>query len=389
MKRTLALLVLAAGCRSSQPEAAPTTGFTAPPSSPMEAAPADASLGAPRLPDLPQPEQEPSYPELDYLPSGPTKDDGLASSGVPGYKRAGCDPLGPYEDEYLHAPGYDLTACMGYKRMANVVVGQIDGPGGSSLNSKPARIRCWPLSDKEKARSTYSSALAELTACPKQRGGHGVQLPEDAPLSAGTCSDGRRFLREGYLLKYRTRFYDGETLNGIRLFRGVGKGGDCRGEVNCDVVQEEGLCGTTPDQPQNYAPQHLGNPSHAPLAINKGGSGAASGRSTPDCPGPLYLRVRNASLMDFDAAEVDRIQFGPVRSGAVSEYKQAAGCHYSYGAMNATSGKQRFVVFPIDFVGETPLRPGYYTHALTTEPSSDPQIPGGLSSRISRDRGPQ
>lgn len=84
-----------------------------------------------------------------------------------------------------------------------------------------------------------------------------MELAADAPLSAGTCSDGTRFLREGYVFKYRIRFYEGEELIGIQLFRGIGKGGDCRGEVNCEVAREAGLCGTTPDKPRDARPRHL------------------------------------------------------------------------------------------------------------------------------------
>jgi hypothetical protein len=196
-----------------------------------------------------------------------------------------------------------------------------------------------------------------------------------------------RFLRAGYPTKYMTRFYDGERLVGIRLFRGVGKGGDCRGEVNCEVAQEEGLCGTTLDRPQNYAPHHL-NRADQPAAINEGGVGAASGRSAPACPGPIHLRVRNASELDFDTAEVNGIAFGAVRRGGVSKYQLARGCVYSYGAMSVTSGKQRFATWPIDFVGERPLQAGYYTHALTVEPARDPGNAGGISSKLSKDTQP-
>ena len=87
--------------------------------------------------------------------------------------------------------------------------------------------------------------------------GVAAMLPADAPLSFGICADGTRFLREGYLLRHRTRYYEGEgeRILGIQLFRGVGKGGDCRGEVNCQVVREEGLCGTVPDKPRSFAPR--------------------------------------------------------------------------------------------------------------------------------------
>ena len=82
------------------------------------------------------------------------------------------------------------------------------------------------------------------------------------------------------------------------------------------------------------------------------------------------------------------MDFGSLRVGAESKYQLAKGCSYRYGAMSVTSGKQSFHVFPIDFVGEAPLSPGYYTHALTTEPASDPRFPGGIHSQISKDSAP-
>jgi hypothetical protein len=54
-------------------------------------------------------------------------------------------------------------------------------------------------------------------------------------------------------------------------------------------------------------------------------------------------------------------------------------CIYGYGSMRITSGQQRFVVFPIDFIGETPLSPGWYTQALPPVP------PDGVGHRISKD----
>lgn len=120
------------------------------------------------------------------------------------------------------------------------------------------------------------------------------------------------------------------------------------------------------------------------------GAGAASGSSRPRCAGPVLVRVRNTSSVDFDAASIDELQFGSVRAGAVSDYKpvESGRCIYRYGSMSITSGKQRFMVFPIDFVGETPLPPGFYTQALTPVPSEDAQMPGGLEHRISKDPPP-
>jgi hypothetical protein len=59
------------------------------------------------------------------------------------------------------------------------------------------------------------------------------------------------------LAREERRIHKGDTLFGIFLFRGIGKGSDCRGEVNCEIVREDGLCGTTPDKPVDGRPRHL------------------------------------------------------------------------------------------------------------------------------------
>jgi hypothetical protein len=208
MKLAFAPLLLAFACHGDARETAPLPSRASKPPevqeglSPLEPSDPERRDSAPG--------SAPPVPELGEM-RGPIKDDGLAGSGVPGYKRAGCSPLGPYEDQYLNAPGYDPSACEGSRRMSNVAVGFGCGFDEDGSSAKPLRIRCWPLSDKKRASSTYSRALAELMACPKQRGGDGVQLPADAPISAGTCADGTRFLREGYVHQFRTRFYDGES----------------------------------------------------------------------------------------------------------------------------------------------------------------------------------
>ena len=127
----------------------------------------------------------------------------------------------------------------------------------------------------------------------------------------------------------------------------------------------------------------------APVIVRDVGAGAASGAGPPgfpgppQCDGPVYFRVRNVSELNFDSVAVIGIDFGPLRAGAQSEYRRANGCPYSYGQMSVTSGKQRFMIFPIDYVGEARLQPGYYTHALK------PVAPDGLDHQISRDPPPK
>ena len=246
MRTPVAALLLISACQ----------GSGAQPHGPASAARLEPSSSAGRAA-----QGRPAIPELG-AERAPVTDDGLAGSGVPGYERPGCSPLGPYEDAHLNAPGYDPTACSMSDRMAKVAVGFSCGfDDGEVTPAKPEPLRCWPLSEKEQAHSTYSSALAAWRECPKERGGHGLQLPEGAPLTVGTCADGTRFLREGSKLDgHRTRFYDGERLIGIQVYRGIGKGGACRGEVNCTVTAQEGMCRTTPAEPRNQARRPVRNP---------------------------------------------------------------------------------------------------------------------------------
>lgn len=144
--------------------------------------------------------------------------------------------------------------------------------------------------------------------------------------------------------------------------------------------------GSATSEARHPAPSRMSLP--APAPSSEGGFGASAGYADSPCPGPVFVRVRNASTAAFDSAEIDGVSFGPVRVGALSAYKQIPGCVYWYGSMRVTSGADRFLVFPIDFVGESPLESGHYTQALTTEPSPTPGVPGGLSNKISKDPPP-
>lgn len=123
--------------------------------------------------------------------------------------------------------------------------------------------------------------------------------------------------------------------------------------------------------------------------VRRSGEGAASSLArtrTRECPGPVFLRVRNASKTRFDSVSLREMEFGSLRAGAKSKYQLAEGCVYRYVRMAVTSGKQRFVALgPIDLLGLSPLAPGYYTHALTTQPTDDSRYPGDLHSELSRD----
>ena len=86
--------------------------------------------------------------------------------------------------------------------------------------------------------------------------------------------------------------------------------------------------------------------------------------------GSTHVRVRNASALDFDDVVVHsrRVHtngfFGPIASGGVSDYRVFPEA-YRYGYVRIRSGSNDFGLTPIDYVGERPLGPGYFTYDLT------------------------
>src|SRR5687767_9063693 len=105
MKRWLPLLLVVAGCRQGAAlDVVPRDEATPPLATPEKVAPPTAGAGARPSSAVPRSGGDaarpgPAIPELDDPPPlVPVQDDGLASSGVPGYQRGGCSPLGPYED---------------------------------------------------------------------------------------------------------------------------------------------------------------------------------------------------------------------------------------------------------------------------------------------------
>ena len=111
------------------------------------------------------------------------------------------------------------------------------------------------------------------------------------------------------------------------------------------------------------------------------------------CPSPklVCIRVENSSDLDFESFRVNfngqTESYGPLAAGAVSEYR-SVGAAYRYAYTEAFSNKRRFVLQPIDFVGERHLLPGAYTYrymaSVLDEPSvkDDWSLDGYLSVRL-------
>lgn len=120
-------------------------------------------------------------------------------------------------------------------------------------------------------------------------------------------------------------------------------------------------------------------------------SGSASSDSSAAEPvTTVYLRLRNGSQVGFDDILVrvgEPIEFGALAPGASSEYLPADGI-YSYAYVEATRGDARYIFQPIDYTGEVPLQPGYYTYVLSVALDPDGQATGWLNLRMLTDRPP-
>lgn len=116
-----------------------------------------------------------------------------------------------------------------------------------------------------------------------------------------------------------------------------------------------------------------------------GGKGVSTSQTegghkvTPECDGPVYFRVRNASDLDFDSATIAGMDFGPVRSEAQTDYRQAGVCPNSLEHAVVTIGSRNFTVLAGCAIGSSPMKSGYYTHDL------EPLSSGQLKHEISRD----
>ena len=100
-----------------------------------------------------------------------------------------------------------------------------------------------------------------------------------------------------------------------------------------------------------------------------GGLGTAPGEglTSSDCLSNGYacIRVENTSDVDFDSFVVhfpDQVEeFGHVAAGRTTAYRNINRA-YRYAYTEAFSGKRKFLLQPIDFVGEKFVPPGIYTY---------------------------
>jgi hypothetical protein len=77
------------------------------------------------------------------------------------------------------------------------------------------------------------------------------------------------------------------------------------------------------------------------------------------------IRVRNVSSLTFDTVQVGTVEnihenIGPDEYSDYLEYEIA----YEYDYIEIVSETGAYIYQPVDFVGETPLTPGFYTYEL-------------------------
>src|SRR5262245_2445761 len=86
-----------------------------------------------------------------------------------------------------------------------------------------------------------------------------------------------------------------------------------------------------------------------------------------DSSGDVEVRVANLSAFAFADVDVvfpeDSVDYGAVPASGISEYRDVSKA-YRYALIIVQVGGEELRLQPIDYVGETELRPGRYTYLL-------------------------
>ena len=95
--------------------------------------------------------------------------------------------------------------------------------------------------------------------------------------------------------------------------------------------------------------------------------------SLPFGAGETELRFRNVSSHDYRdftyRSGGETLHFASIPSGAVTEYR-VIDRSYRYGFVELYVGDRRFVLQPIDYVGEETLGGGQFTFRVTVDTTS-------------------
>ncbi|CAL2064471.1 hypothetical protein [Tenacibaculum sp. 190524A05c] len=74
----------------------------------------------------------------------------------------------------------------------------------------------------------------------------------------------------------------------------------------------------------------------------------------------ILIRLKNNSSVNFDKSSFNNVEFGKLAPDETSNY-QSFEVAYHYGLVSIVIEGQEYGWIPIDYVGETPLKPGKYT----------------------------
>jgi hypothetical protein len=109
--------------------------------------------------------------------------------------------------------------------------------------------------------------------------------------------------------------------------------------------------------------------------VNHGAPVPPVERADTDAAPAVQIRIRNGTNVDFDSVEVrfpnQTGRFGAVAVGETSGYRRVNGA-YRYAYVEARAGDKRYVVQPIDYVGESLLAEGRYTYSLEGRFADEP-----------------
>jgi hypothetical protein len=99
----------------------------------------------------------------------------------------------------------------------------------------------------------------------------------------------------------------------------------------------------------------------------------ACGRELTADESAVRIRIQNAGALDFTRTLVvypeQQVQYGLVRAGTSTEYRELSKA-YRYAYIEVEAGGRRYVLQPIDYVGERLLGSGSYTYRVTVDPET-------------------
>ena len=80
----------------------------------------------------------------------------------------------------------------------------------------------------------------------------------------------------------------------------------------------------------------------------------------------VEVRIHNKTGSRIDEATINKVQYGTIENNSYSEYKEHDKIYY-YAYVKVLIDTTEYIIQPIDYVGEKPLKGGKYTYKLTLD----------------------